>query len=78
MELASLTEDIHSWEASQNTDLDIIEFLRSIKPYKSCCIQGELVVNTSKLTEINEGTKKETKKLKKVEDGPIYYEEQRQ
>ena len=41
-------------------------------------LQGELVNNISKLTEINERIKKESKKLKEVEDDPTYSEEQRQ
>ena len=39
---------------------------------------GELVNNESNLTEINEGIKKDSKKLKQVEDDPTYSEEQRQ
>ena len=41
-------------------------------------IQDELVNNTSKLTEINERIKKESKKLKEVENDSTYSEEQRQ
>ena len=40
-------------------------------------IHGELVNNTSKLTEINERIKRDRKKLNQVEDDPIYSEEQR-
>ena len=40
-------------------------------------IQGELVNNTSKLTEINERVKRESKKLKEVENDSTYSEEQR-
>ena len=52
MELSSLAEDIHvkTREASQNTDLDMREFLGIDKALQT--IQGELVNNTSKLTEI--------------------------
>ena len=52
-ELSSLAEDIHvkTREASQNTDLDMREFLGIDKALQS--IQGELLNNTSKLTEIN-------------------------
>ena len=62
MELPTLAEDIHvkTREASQNTDLDMQEFLGIDKALQA--IQGELVNNTSKLTEINERIKKESKK----------------
>ena len=52
-ELLSLVEDIHVEirEGSQNTDLDMREFLEIDKALQS--IQGELLNNTSKLTEIN-------------------------
>ena len=41
-------------------------------------IQGELLNNTSKLTEINKRIQRDTKKLKEVEDNPTYSDEQRQ
>ena len=52
MDLSSLVEDIHvnTREASQNTDLDMREFLGINKVLQS--IQGELLNNTSKLTKI--------------------------
>ena len=58
MELLSLVEDIHvkTQEASQNTDLDMREFLGIDKALQS--IQGEVLKNTSKLTEINKRIKK--------------------
>ena len=78
MELSSLVEDIHvkTREASQNTDLDMREFLGIDKALQS--IQGELLNNTSKLTEINKCIKRDTKKLKEVENDPTYSDEQRQ
>ena len=50
-ELSSLAEDIHlkTPEASQNTDLDMQEFLEIDKALQS--IQDELLNNTSKLTD---------------------------
>ena len=53
-ELLSLVEDIHAKtrEASQNTNLDMPEFLGIDKALQG--IQGELLNNTSKLTEINQ------------------------
>ena len=77
-ELSSLIEDIHAktQEASQNTDLDMPEFLEIDKVLQS--IQGELLSNTSKLTEINKLIKRDTKKLEEVENDPTYSDEQRQ
>ena len=40
-------------------------------------IQGELLNNTSKLTEINKRIKKDSKKLEEVETDPTYSDEQR-
>ena len=59
--LLSLVEDIHvkTREASQNTDLDMREFLGIDKALQS--IRGELSNNTSKLTEINKRIKRDTK-----------------
>ena len=50
--------------------LGIDKFLQSI--------QGELVNDTSNLTEIDKRIERDTKKLKEVEDDPIYSDEQRQ
>ena len=41
-------------------------------------IEGELLHNTSKLTEINKRIKRDTKKLEKAENDPTYSDEQRQ
>ena len=73
-----MVEDIHvkTGEASQNTDLDMREFLGIDKALQS--IQGELLNNTSKLTEINKRIKRDTKKLEEVETDPTYSDEQRQ
>ena len=69
-DLSSLVEDIHvkTREASQNTDLDVQEFLGIDKALQS--IQGELLNNTSKLTEINKSIERDTKKLQEVENDP--------
>ena len=71
-ELSSLAEDIHvkTREVSQNTDLDMREFLGIDKALQS--IQGELLNNTSKLTEINKHIKRDSKKLEEVENDPTY------
>ena len=75
--LSSLVEDIHikTREASQNTDLHMREFLGINKALQS--IQGQLLNNISKLTEIDKRIERGTKKLKKVENDPIYTDEQR-
>ena len=52
------------------------EFLGIDKALQS--IQGELLNNTSKLTEINKSIKKGTKKLEEVENGSTYTNKQRQ
>ena len=60
-ELSSLVEDIHvkTREASQNTNMR--EFLGIDKGLQS--IQGELLNNMSKLTEIDKHIKRDTQKL---------------
>ena len=70
--LSPLVENIHvkTRETSQNTDLDMREFLGIDKALQS--IQGELLNNTSKLTKINKRIKRDTKKLEEVENDPTY------
>ena len=63
-------------EDSQNTELDMWEFLGIDKALQK--IHGELLINTSKLTEINKRIKRDTKKLEEVENDPTYTDEQRQ
>ena len=77
-ELPSLVENIHvkTREASQNTELDMREFLRINKALQGR--QGELLNNTSRLTEINKRIKRDTKKLEEVENDPTYSDQQRQ
>ena len=77
-ELSSLVEDIHvkTREASQNTDLNMREFLGIDKALQS--IQVELLKNTSKLTEIDKRIKRDNKKLEEVENDPTYTNKQRQ
>ena len=78
-DLSSIVEAIHvkTREASQQTDLlDMREFLAIDKALQS--IQGELLNNTSKLTEIDKRIQRDTKKLKEVENDPTYTDEQRQ
>ena len=61
---------------SQQTLLDMREFLGIDKALQS--IWGELLNKTSKLTEINQHIKRDTKKLEEVENHPTYTGEQRQ
>ena len=70
-DLLSLAEDVHfkTREAIQNTDLDMREFLGIYKALQS--IQGELVNNTSKLTETDKRIEKDTKNLKEIQNDPI-------
>ena len=77
-ELSYLVENIDAKtrEISQNTDLDMREFLGIDKALQS--IQGELLNNILKLTEINKRIKRDTKKLEEVENDPTYSDEQRQ
>ena len=77
-ELSSLVKDIHvkTREASQNTNLDMWGFLEIDKALQS--IQGKLLKNTSKLTEINKLIKIDTKKLEEVENDLTHTDEQRQ
>ena len=72
--LSSLVEDIHvkTREASQNTDLDMRQFLGIDDALQG--IQGELLNNTSKLTEINKRIKRDTKKLEEAEDDRREYQ----
>ena len=71
-------EHIHvkTRQTSQNTDLDLGEFLGIKKAVQS--IQNERLNNTSKLTEINNLIIRDTKKLEEVENDPTYSDEQRQ
>ena len=52
------------------------EFLGIDKALQS--IQGELLNNTSKLTEINKRIERDTKKLQEVKDDPTYSNKQKQ
>ena len=73
----SLVEYIHikTQQASQNTYLYMRGFLGIDKVLQS--IQGELLKNTSKLTEINKCIKRDSKKLEEVENDSTYSHQQR-
>ena len=78
MEFSSLVEDIHikTGQELQNTDLDMQQFLGIDKTLQS--IQGELLNNTTKLAEVDKRIKRDTKKLKEVDNDPTYSDEQMQ
>ena len=75
---SSLAEDIHvkTREVSQQTSLDMSKFLGINRALQS--IQGELLNNTSKLTEIDKCIKSDTKNSEEVKNDLIYTDEQRQ
>ena len=75
-DLPSVVEEIHikTREASQNTDLDMREFLGIDKALQS--INGELRNNTAKLSELNKRIKRDTAKLKEIEDNPEGFSEE--
>ena len=77
-EVSSLVEDINTkmQEDSQNTDLDMREFLGIDKVLQN--IHSELLNNASKLTKINKRIKRDTKKLEEVENDPTSTDKQRQ
>ena len=77
IEISYLAEDIRvkTREASLNTDFDMRECLEIDKALQS--IQGELVSNTSKLTEISKRIENDSKNVKEVEDDPTFSQEQR-
>ena len=75
-DLSSVVEDIRikTREASQNTDLDMREFLGISKALQS--INGELRNNTAKLSELDKRIKRDTSKLKEIEDNPEGFSEE--
>ena len=75
-DLSSVVEDIciKTREASQNTDLDMREFLGISKALQS--INGELRNNTAKLSELYKRIKRDTAKLKEIEDNPEGFSEE--
>ena len=75
-DLSSVVEDIRikTREASQNTDLDMREFLGISKALQS--INGELRNNTAKLSELDKRIKRDTAKLQEIEDNPEGFSEE--
>ena len=76
--ISSLVEDIDvkTREASENTNLDMLEFLGINKALQG--IKGEFLNNMSKLIEIDKRIEKDTKNLEEVENDPTYSDEKRQ
>ena len=70
-----MVKNIHikTREASQNTNLEMQEFLGIDKALQG--IQGEFLNNMSKLTEIDKRIKRDIKKLQQVENDPTYSDE---
>ena len=78
-DLSSVVEDIRikTREASQNTDRDMQEFLGISKALQS--INGELRNNTAKLSKLNKRIKRDTAKVKEIEDNPEgFFDEQKE
>ena len=75
-DLSSVVKDIRikAREASQNTDLDMREFLGISKALQS--INGELCNNTAKVSELDKRIKRDTAKLKEIEDNPEGFSEE--
>ena len=75
-DLSSVVEDIRikTRKPSQNTDLDMREFLGISKALQS--INGELHNNTAKLSELDKRIKRDTAKLKEIEDSPEGFSEE--
>ena len=75
-DLSSVAEDlrIKTREASQNTDLDMREFSGISKALQS--INGELHNNIAKLSELDKRIKRDTAKLKEIEDKPEGFSEE--
>ena len=74
-DLSSVVEDIRikTREASQNTDLDMREFLGISRALQS--INEELHNNTAKRSELDKRIKRDTAKLKEIEDNPEGFSE---
>ena len=75
-DLSSVVEDIRikTREATQNTDLDMREFLCISKALQS--INGELRNNTGKLSGLDKRIKRDAAKLKEIEDSPENFSEE--
>ena len=74
-DLGNLAEQVHvaTREAATNTDLDMREFLGIDKALRR--VQGELINNTSKLSELDKKLARDREKLEEIKNDPSYSEE---
>ena len=74
-DLSTLAEQVHvaTREAATNTDLDMQEFLGIDKALRR--VQGEIINNTAKLSELDKQLDRDRGKLKEIKDDPSYSEE---
>ena len=74
-DLSTLAEQVHvaTREAATNTDLDMREFLGIDKALRR--VQGEIINNTAKLSELDKQLARDRGKLEEIKDDPSYSEE---
>ena len=74
-DLGNLAEQVHvaTREAATNTDLDMREFLGIDKALRR--VQGEIINNTSKLSELDKTLARDREKLEEIKNDPSYSEE---
>ena len=74
-DLGNLAEQVHvaTREAATNTDLDMREFLGIDKALRR--VQGEIINNTSKLSELDKKLARDREKLEEIKNDPSYSEE---
>ena len=74
-DLSTFAEQVHvaTREAATNTDLDMREFLGIDKALRG--VQGEIINNTAKLSELDKQLDRDRGKLEEIKDDPSYSEE---
>ena len=74
-DLGNLVEQVHiaTREAATNTDIDMKEFLGIDKALRR--VQGEIINNTAKLSEIDKELASDREKLEEIKNDPLYSEE---
>ena len=74
-DLGNLAEQVHvaTREAATNTDLDMREFLGIDKALRR--VQGEIINNTAKLSELDKKLARDREKLEEIKNDPLYSEE---
>ena len=75
LDLGNLAEQVHiaTREAATNTDLDMREFLGIDKALRR--VQGEIINNTAKLSELDKKLARDREKLEEIKNDPLYSEE---